>query len=212
MTRFACSTTSLSKHPALIVPVLEPPSRTSIRAPGRLYEEPSTLTTVASAQRSPARVAASNASTKAFTSFISSPPLQQLVRRDGQLADAPARGVEDRVGDGRGDADHPQLAHALDPERVDDRVLLLDEQRLDLVHVGVDGDVVVLQVRVHDAAVTVVYLGRLLQGHADAPDDAADLLTVRSLRVDYLAAGRHLDGARDAHRAEVGVNFDLDEL
>jgi hypothetical protein len=34
-TRFACSMTSLSRHPALIVPVLIPDSQTSIRAPGR---------------------------------------------------------------------------------------------------------------------------------------------------------------------------------
>jgi hypothetical protein len=73
MTRSACSTTSPSRHPALIVPVLAPPSRTSIRAPGRRYEEPSTLTTVASAQRSPALFAASNASINARTSFIQSP-------------------------------------------------------------------------------------------------------------------------------------------
>src|SRR5918997_168202 len=175
ITRFACSTTSASRHPALIVPVLAPPSQTSIRAPGRRYEEPSTLTTVASAHRSPLVFAASNASTKARTSFIVRAPSQQLIRRNRQLADAPARGVEDGVGDGRRDADHPQLAHAFDAERIHNLVVLLDEQRLDLVHVGADGDVVVLEVRVHDAAVAVIYLGRLLQGHPDAPHHAADL-------------------------------------
>src|SRR3712207_5023578 len=108
-------------------------------------------------------------------------------------------------------SDLPQLAHALDAERVDDGVLLLDEQRLDLVHVGVDGDVVVLEVRVHDAPEAVVYLGRLLQGHADAPHDAPYLLAVRRLRVDDTAAGRDLYRARDADLPDVGVNFDLDE-
>src|SRR3712207_7287193 len=67
------SATSTSRHPPLIVPVLAPPSQTSIRAPGRRYEDPSTLTTVASALRSRLDIAASNASTKALTSFISSP-------------------------------------------------------------------------------------------------------------------------------------------
>jgi hypothetical protein len=81
-----------------------------------------------------------------------------------------------------------------------------------LVDVGVDRHVVVLEVRVHDAAVAVVDLGRLLQGHADAPDDAADLLAVRRLRVDDLAAGRHLDGARDADVPRSGVDLHLDEL
>src|SRR3712207_20956 len=109
MTRFACSTTSASKHPALMVPVLAPPSQTSIRAPGRRYEEPSTLTTVASAQRCPRAFASLNASTMARTSFIAHAPSQQLVRRDRQVAHAPARGVEDGVGDGRRDADHAEF-------------------------------------------------------------------------------------------------------
>src|SRR5215213_2093594 len=69
MTRLACSITSDSRHPALIVPVLAPPSQTSMRAPGRRYEDPSTLTTVASAHRSPLLFASSNASTNARTSF-----------------------------------------------------------------------------------------------------------------------------------------------
>src|ERR671919_713601 len=46
MTCCACSMTSLSRQPALIVPTLAPLSRTNIRAPGRRYAEPSTLTTV----------------------------------------------------------------------------------------------------------------------------------------------------------------------
>src|SRR5215210_3997925 len=76
MTRLACSITSDSRHPALIVPVLIPPSQTSIRAPGLRYEDPSTLTTVARAHRSPLLFASSNASTNARTSFIPHGPLQ----------------------------------------------------------------------------------------------------------------------------------------
>ena len=138
--------------------------------------------------------------------------MQQLVRRDRQLPDASAGGVEDGVGDGRRDADHPELAHALDAERVDDLVVFLDEHRLDIVDVGVDRHVIVLQVRVHDPPVAVIDFGRLLQRHADAPDHAADLLAVRRLRVDDLAAGRDLDGARDADGAQVRVHLHFDEL
>src|SRR5687767_14773938 len=103
--------------------------------------------------------------------------LQQLLRLNRQFPDASACGVKDRVGDGRRDAYHAQLTHALDAERVDDSVVFINEYRLDLVYVGVDGDVVVLEVRVHYAAEAVVNFGRLLERHSDAPDDAADLLT-----------------------------------
>ena len=86
--------------------------------------------------------------------------------------------MEDRVCNGRRDADHPQLSHALDAERIDHRVVLLDEHRLDLVNVSIDGDVVVLEVRIHDTTVTMVDLGRLVQGHAKSPHDAAYLLAM----------------------------------
>src|SRR5262245_26387740 len=53
------------------------------------------------------------------------PSRLKLVQRDGQVAHAPAGGVIDRVGDGRGDADDADLAHALDTERIDDGVRLV---------------------------------------------------------------------------------------
>jgi len=109
-------------------------------------------------------------------------------------------------------ADHPEPAHALHPERIDHGVVLLDEHRLDLVDVGVDGPVAVLEVRVHDAPVAVIDLGRLLERHADAPDAAADFLAVRGLRVDDLAGGGDLDRARDTNGTQVRVHLHLDEL
>jgi hypothetical protein len=121
-------------------------------------------------------------------------------------------GVEDGIGDGRRDADHPELAHALDAERVDHGVVLLDEQRLHLVDVRVDRHVVVLEVRVHDPPVTVVDFGGLLERHANAPDHAADLLAVRGLGVDDRAAGCHLEGACDADGPQVRLHLHLDEL
>src|SRR5207253_711826 len=107
------------------------------------------------------------ASVLALRSSMIPARLQQLVRRDRQLPDASARGMEDGVGDRRRDPDHAELTHALDAERVDDRIVLLDEHRLDPMDVGVDGDVVVLEVRVHDPSVAVVDLGGLLQRHAE---------------------------------------------
>jgi hypothetical protein len=61
----------------------------------------------------------------------------QLVQRDRQVAHALAGGVIDRVGDRRRDPDDADLANALDSERIDDRVRLLDEDHLDVVYVGI---------------------------------------------------------------------------
>src|SRR5215213_7022685 len=52
-------------------------------------------------------------------------PSQKLVRRDRQLADARAGGVEDGISNSRWDADLGDLADALDAERIDVRVVLL---------------------------------------------------------------------------------------
>src|SRR5919199_1659896 len=53
--------------------------------------------------------------------------LQQLLRRDGQVADALSGRVVNGVGDRRGDAHDRELADPLDAERVDVRVGLTDK-------------------------------------------------------------------------------------
>lgn len=63
--------------------------------------------------------------------------LKQLVRRNRKIPDSFASRVEDGVGDGCGDADHPELAHALNAERVHDLVIFLDKHCLDFVNVCV---------------------------------------------------------------------------
>src|SRR5687767_12466499 len=151
MTRFECSITSFSRHPALIVPVVFPLSEINIRAPGRRYDDPSTLTIVASAHRSSAATASSNASTNARTSFIRSlGSLQQFVRCDRKFTDTSACRMENSIRDRRRDPDHSELAHSFHAQRIHDLVIFLYEDRLDLVYVGVDRNVIVLQVRIHD--------------------------------------------------------------
>jgi hypothetical protein len=61
---------------------------------------------------------------------------QQLVRGDGQVADAFAGGVVDRVGDGRRHPDDGQLGKPLRLQGVDVRVVLINEERLQGGNVG----------------------------------------------------------------------------
>src|SRR5262249_20584436 len=53
-----------------------------------------------------------------------------LVDGDRQVAHAPAGRVKHRIGDRRRGADDTDLAHALDAERVDQVVLLLDKDHV----------------------------------------------------------------------------------
>ena len=78
------------------------------------------------------------------------------IQRDRQVAHALAGGVMDRVGDGGGNADDADLAHPLDAEWIDDAVRLVDEDDIDVVHVGVHRDMIFGNVRIHDAAESMV--------------------------------------------------------
>src|ERR1700730_2692036 len=64
--------------------------------------------------------------------------LEQVRDPDGQAAEPLAGGVVDRVGGGGRHADRRDLAEALDAERIQQRVGLVDEVDLDLADVGVD--------------------------------------------------------------------------
>src|SRR3954452_4103138 len=70
------------------------------------------------------------------------PRSHDLVYGDRQVADAPAGGVEDGVGDGGGRADDADLTQPLDPDRTGLVVLLIDEDHVDIVDIGVRRDVV----------------------------------------------------------------------
>src|SRR5260221_1921042 len=67
--------------------------------------------------------------------------LQELVERDGQVADADARCVIDGIGNRGSRTDNPQFTNALRAQRIDMRVLLVDPSHVDRADVGVAGHV-----------------------------------------------------------------------
>src|SRR6185295_14444232 len=66
----------------------------------------------------------------------------QFIESDRQVPDALARCVIDRVGDGRGDTDDTNLTYALDAERINAVIDLIDEDHPDVVHVGIHGHMI----------------------------------------------------------------------
>ena len=64
-------------------------------------------------------------------------------------------------------------------------------------------------VGIHDPAEAVVDQRLLVEGHADAPDDAAHDLAVRRLRIEYATGGDRVDDARDADDANLLVHLHL---
>ena len=110
--------------------------------------------------------------------------------RDRQIAHALAGGVIDRIRDRRRGADDADLADAFDAERIDLVVLLLDEDHVDCVYVGIHRHVIVGEIVGHEAPEPVVGRGLLMQRHADAADHGAENLAACRLRIED-AAGRH---------------------
>ena len=68
--------------------------------------------------------------TSGVTTAASSLSHHHILDADGEAADAYAGGVPDRVGDGADCAGDADLADALDAERVHERVVLVDQDRL----------------------------------------------------------------------------------
>ena len=137
--------------------------------------------------------------------------MQQFIERDRQIAHAFAGRVIDRIGDRRGDADNADFADALDAERIDQVVRLVDEDDLDIVHIGIHGHVVFGDVGVHDAAEIMIDQRLLVQRHADSADDGAHDLAVRRLGVEDAAGRDRADHAGDADHAELFVDLHLGE-
>src|SRR3954462_1026633 len=138
--------------------------------------------------------------------------LDELGRRDRQVAHPHARRVEDRVRDRGGSADDPDLADPLRPHRVQVRVVLVDPCNVDRRDIGVDGDVVAGQVVVRVVAELLVDAAFLEQRHRDPHRHPAEELRAGRLRVDDPAAREDAGRARDAHLAGVDVDAHLDEL
>src|SRR6185312_16953745 len=108
-------------------------------------------------------------------------------------------------------ADDADFAEALDAERIDDFVRFLDEDDIDVVHVGIHGHVVFGNVGVHDASEAVVEQRFLVQRHADAPDHAAHHLAVGGLAIEDAAGGDGIDHAGHADDAKIFIHLDLRE-
>ena len=107
--------------------------------------------------------------------------------------------------------DQADLAYALYSERIDDVVRLVDEDDIDVVHVGVHRHVVFGNIGVHDAAEMVIDQRLLVQRHADAPHHAAHDLAARRLGVEDAPGRDRVDDAGDADHAELFVDLHLGE-
>src|SRR5271170_7175042 len=116
---------------------------------------------------------------------------QELGGGDGEVADAAAGRVVDGVADGCGGAGDADLADALGAHRVQVRVVFLDPRRVQVLHVGVGGDVVLREVPAGEAAVCRVYVGTLHQRHAQAHRHRPGELGAGQRRVDNPAGGEH---------------------
>jgi hypothetical protein len=127
-----------------------------------------------------------------------------LVKRDGKRADAPTRRVEYCVGNGGGDADDRDLAHALDSQWVH-RVSLADEDDLDVGHVRVHGHQVVPEGGVGDSPGPGVGNGLLQQGHAKAANSPPDDLAGRGLLVEDTSTVDCRHYTRDPDETEVWI-------
>src|SRR5919106_693089 len=131
--------------------------------------------------------------------------LQQLLRRDGQVADALSGRVVNGVGDRRGDAHDRELADPLDAERVGVRVGLTDKEGVDRRGVCVGGDEVARKVGGDELAQHGVHRALFQERHPEPPGDPAYGLIPGRLRIEYRAYVEDPEGAGEPHDPEVRI-------
>src|ERR671932_504749 len=131
--------------------------------------------------------------------------LQQLLRRDGQVADTLSCRVVNGVGDRGGDAHDRELADPLDAERVGVRVGLTDKEGVDRRNVCVGRDKVARKVGGDELAQHSVHRALFQERHPETPGDPAYGLAPGRLRIEHRAYVEDPEGAGEPHDPEVGI-------
>ena len=117
----------------------------------------------------------------------------------------------DRIGDRRRGPHDADLAYAFDAERIDLVILLLNEDHVDRMYVGIHRHVILGKTMIHEAPEPMIGRGLLVQRHADASDHGPENLAAGNLGIEN-AAGRHrADHARDPNDPELRIDPHLGE-
>src|SRR5690349_23000744 len=97
--------------------------------------------------------------------------------------------MEDGIGDSRVGADVAEFADAFDTGRIHVVVNLGQHDDLNLVDIGINGDVVVLQVAIDVSCVAGVHFGGLQECRTHPPYQTTHELTARGPRVHNAPGG-----------------------
>src|SRR5262245_46569560 len=128
---------------------------------------------------------------------------QKLVECDRQSTDSLPGCVEHGVRYCRCRPDNTKLTQTFDAERVDDGIAFRDEEDVNIMHVCVNGDVVLRQIVIHEASELLVHHALLFEGHADAPHDSTHNLTSRRFRIQDAAARNSGNDTSDLDYSQV---------
>src|SRR5262245_58344597 len=105
----------------------------------------------------------------------------------------------DGIGNRCGYTNYPEFAEAFGAERIDDGIMLFDEDHVDISNIRIHRYVIFRKVMVDEASEPLVHHAFFLQSHADAPHHSTDNLTSRRLWIQ--------DASR-RYRAHHAGNFD----
>src|SRR5260221_1899444 len=136
----------------------------------------------------------------------------QFGRSGGEVADAVAVRVMDRVDDRRARAADAELAKPLAAERAAVRFGLIEKYRVDRAEIRVHHDMVARQVLVDERAEALVDVILLHQRAADAPDHPTDHLRARGFWIENTAGRKHAEHAPNADLPGIPIHSDLGEM
>src|SRR5262245_24810440 len=102
---------------------------------------------------------------------------------------------------------NPDFPDALDSKGIDDVVRFVDENDLDILHVGVHRHMVFGDVGVHDTPKFMIDQRLFVESHADAPHNAAHDLTGSRFRIDDTPGRDCINDARDTDYAKLLIHL-----
>jgi len=91
------------------------------------------------------------------------------------------------------------------------RIVFLDEDRYDRGYIGVHGNMVLGQVRIHRTAGPLIHDGMLMQGERYAPNHSATELAAHQTWINDPSRSEGTDQPGNAYLSEIGIDLDLGE-
>ena len=140
------------------------------------------------------------------------PLSEEFIRSDGDIPDALAGGMKNRIRDRSGGTGDSNFADPLGPDRAHMRIIFLNHDDIERTDIRIRRNVVLRKVVIHDTAQAFVIDRVFVESQTNAPNHATQELAPSGLLIQYSPGGKCAHHAGDMNLPQVGVHTNLGKL